>query len=784
MFPGRGTDPRIQNVHPVGWALMIGALAASATTSGCGASSPPDFASRRGTEQHNVLLITLDTIRADHIGAYGNTEASTPVIDGLAAEGVRFEAAYGPVPLTLPSHTSLMTGTYPMFHGVRDNGGFVVPPEVETLAERFSAHGYSSAAFVSAYVLDSRWGLDQGFGVYFDEFDVAGERIVAMGSVQRPADEVVDAAIDWLSTVTDGPFFLWVHLYDPHAPYDPPEPYRSRFAGRPYLGEIAFTDAQVGRLLDHLDAVGKRDRTFIVLTGDHGESLGEHGETQHGLFIYEGAIRVPLVFWVPFDGYRGVVRSEPTSLVDIAPTLHEMVGLEPTDQHQGVSLVQRFDPTTDVQERAIYAESLYGRLHYGWSELAALIGPRHKLIESSEPELFDLAADPREQRNLVGVRNTDFRRLSLALDSRRDGWSANALAAGLEEVDDETRQRLAALGYVGTFSEVDHDPGEPLPSPRSRIDLYNKTIDARQAMSAGEPARAETLLLEILEVDPDILDVHQSLGELYFDQGRFAEAAGAYRSAIALKPDYTYGYVFLFDALMAEGELQQAEQVLEDSLEFVEPTPQIWLLLGDVRRVRGDMGSAREAYASCLELNPDSAPALAGLAQLEWQEGDLGAAARYARQALERNDRIPHAHFVLAEHAESRGDGRLAATEYEKEIEVNPENVAAHFNLAMLHRVAGRAAAERQGLETVLELDPDHALGNLFMARLLVGANERLEEATRRVERALEQEVEQRERVLAYYLLADLANRRGDPTAAARWLRQAEQLRATLEPSR
>ena len=387
----------------------LGVVGLALTATAC-AGEAPDFAARRGEHVYNALVVTVDTIRADRVGAYGFQDVETPVMDSLADEGILFEAAYGPTPLTLPSHTSLMTGTYPVHHGVRDNGGFVVPEDLETLAELFQSNGYRTGGFVSAYVLDARWGLDQGFDAYYDEFDVTGQRVVAMGGVQRPADEVIDEAIAWLDD-GEGPFFLWVHLYDPHAPYEPPEPYRSLYAGRPYLGEIAFTDSQIGRLLEHVEERGERDRTFVALAGDHGESLGEHGEVQHGLFVYEGAIRVPLIFWTPFDAYRGVRRAEPVSLVDVAPTLLEMTGIPVPRRAHGASLVSRFDPRTEVEAPPVYSESWYGRLHYGWSDLRALIDGTTKLIESSEPELYDLQDDPGEERDLSRVRNTEYVRM-------------------------------------------------------------------------------------------------------------------------------------------------------------------------------------------------------------------------------------------------------------------------------------------------------------------------------------------------------------------------------------
>ncbi|NMD10086.1 MAG: sulfatase, partial [Acidobacteria bacterium] len=268
---------------------------------------PASFGRLAGGKAYNVVLITVDTLRADRIGCYGFGRVETPVMDTFAAQGVRFARCTDQTPLTLPSHTTLMTGMPPLVHGVRDNGGFVVPPEITTMAELFKAKGYATSAFVGAYVLDSKWGLNQGFDYYFDQFDLSRFEKISLASVQRPGGEVMDEALRWLETNKDGPFFAWIHLYDPHTPYDPPSPFKEKYPNNPYLGEIAYTDTQLGRLWSHLEDKGLRNKTFLVFAADHGESLGEHEEMSHGFFVYESAVHVPLIFVTPFARLRGVV---------------------------------------------------------------------------------------------------------------------------------------------------------------------------------------------------------------------------------------------------------------------------------------------------------------------------------------------------------------------------------------------------------------------------------------------------------------------------------------------
>ena len=342
----------------------------------------PGFAQLRGNHQFNLILITLDTTRADHLACYGCTHVETPTIDRFAEHGVRFERCFAQTPLTLPSHTSIMTGTLPLFHGVRDNGGVFVPQGLETLAELFKHKGYETGAFVAAYVLDSKWGLNQGFDYYFDRFDLSKFKRISLGTVQRPANEVMDEALPWLEKRKDKNFFAWVHLYDPHSPYEPPAPFNKQYAEHPYLGEIAFADSQIQRLWRFLETSSLLDRTFLVFAADHGESLGEHNESSHGFFIYQGAIHVPLIIVTPFKRFQGVVSPETASLVDLMPTICEMEGIPIPIQVQGKSLLPAFYNHRQKEAPLAYSETYYPRFHYGWSDLKSIQNEKYKLISS------------------------------------------------------------------------------------------------------------------------------------------------------------------------------------------------------------------------------------------------------------------------------------------------------------------------------------------------------------------------------------------------------------------
>ena len=345
-------------------------------------------------DQLNVLLITLDTTRWDRIGAYGDGAAATPNLDRIAGEGVLFEQAIAAAPLTLPAHSTIFTGMLPPRHGVRDNGGYVLDAKHVTLAAALKESGRQTGAFVGAFVLDGKFGLDSGFDTYFDKFDVSKRRSVSLASISRRAGQVVDNAMPWLEQQASRPFFAWLHFYDAHSPYEPPEPFLSRFRDRPYAGEIAYVDSQVGRILQWLDTRQLTERTIVIVIGDHGESLNEHGEGTHGLFIYEATTRVPFIVRTPYSGIHGrrvpgVVRSE-----DVMPTVLELVGRRPVEGMDGRSLVPMLTGASSDLNLDAYSESLYARNHYGWSELRALRAGRYKYISATRPELYDLERDP------------------------------------------------------------------------------------------------------------------------------------------------------------------------------------------------------------------------------------------------------------------------------------------------------------------------------------------------------------------------------------------------------
>jgi len=747
-------------------------------------SGPPDFARLRNDEQFNVLVITLDTVRADRLGAYGFEQVDTPAIDAMARSGILFRGAHAAVPMTLPSHTSIFSGTYPPRHGVRDNIGYSVPDDLTTLAEVFQAAGYRTAAFIGAFVLDSKWGLDQGFDTYYDDFDERtrgistssddvddpARGIVLMGAVQRPANEVVDAAIEWMDENQAGPFFLWVHLFDPHTPYEAPEPYGTRYSADPYLGEIAFTDSEVGRLLADLERRGEKDRTFVVLAGDHGESLGEHGEKEHGFFVYEEATHVPLIFSVPFDGFRGVERDDVVSTVDIMPTILDMAGLEVPAAVQGESLTALFDPTATAAPRFVYSEALYARLHFGWSELAAIQDGRHKLIMSSDPELYDLLEDPDEADDLATWDTALFDQLESVGEELLDEISRDSIAPELMIADEATLAKLASLGYLGGVS-TSGGSSEVLASPREKIGIFDKTHRARKIMLLGEYAEAERLFREVLSEDPGVVAVYRYMGWLYTHQQRFEEAAAVFKQAVPLKPTDAYFYIRLAETQLGLGLAAEAETTMLDALSFVDPDSEVYYTLGNIKRAQDDDAAAIGYFEDSLALNPESSAAHATLATLYLRLGQPRRAWENARSALAIDDGIRGAHFTMAQIHEAGDELPQATAEYLREIANSPADTNARFNLAMIYRDGGQIAALEEQLNRILEVDPAHARGLLALGEIYLGRGTDYARAVEMVTAAVALPLQTQELILGYYILSQLHARLGDRIKSAEYER-------------
>ncbi|HEY2945233.1 MAG TPA: sulfatase-like hydrolase/transferase, partial [Vicinamibacteria bacterium] len=580
------------------------------------------WATHRSPAGPNLLLVTIDTLRADHVGVYGAVGAATPTLDALAARGVRFEHAQSPVPLTGPSHATILTGLYPPVHGVRDNVVFALDPRHQTLAARLKAQGYRTAAFVAAYPVAAAFGFRQGFDTFSENFK---ESPASGSGAQRPANEVVDDALGWLARPGDGPFFLWVHLYDPHAPYEPPEPYRSRFPGHPYDGEIAFADSQLGRLFEWLRSSGHEPDTVVAVLADHGESLGEHGELTHAVLVYEATLHVPFLLAGP-GVPRGITVPTRVTTVDVAPTLLRLLGRQPPPEMAGRDLRAAFGGQP-LPAEALYAESLFGRLNCRWSSLRSWTADDWKLVDGSRAELFHLADDPSETRDRAAEEGPRVARMRAALRTALAKMAPGGDHARTAAITPDQEAMLKSLGYVagsGGAGDLDQ-PG--LPDPRDRVHLYERLQVILRAQHMPLE-RASAAAVEIAEADPGNPFAYTTMATLAYRAGRLADAARAFHRALELDPErpavrQNYGKL-----LRDMDRLDDSEKELRVALEQTDAQDaRARSSLAETLIRLGKNDEAARLVADALRIEPKDPDALAAQGRLLAAQGRLEEAA-------------------------------------------------------------------------------------------------------------------------------------------------------------
>ncbi len=608
---------------------FLGVSPPARTAAGVELGTLPDGVAR---DRLNLVVVTLDTTRADRIGAYGGRDVETPAVDALAREGVLFEQPVAVAPLTLPVHSTLFTGKFPPEHGVRDNGGFFLGPDQVTLAEVLKARGYRTGGFVGAYVLDSKWGIDQGFDTYVDDFDLSKTKVMSIGSIQRPGNEVVDKALPWIEQVKDAPFFAWVHLYDAHTPYKAPEPFGSRYKAHPYNGEVAFADSQVGRVVERLKALGVYERTVVVVMGDHGESLGDHGEATHGFFIYDAVTKVPFVIRAPFSLTASRRVADPVRSVDLMPTVLDLLGVEAPKPMSGTSLVPLMTGARREMALDAYSESMYPLHHYGWSDIRSLRAGRYKVIDAPRPELYDLDRDPGEAANLFDERRAVGDTMLAQLRRLESGFSKTEAALPAADVDPEARARLAALGYVGSFVASASDPRTGRADPKDKIGLFNKLGRAMDLANDNDdedaPPSPEMIgvLEEVLREDPEVIDAWFTLGTHYLRHREPRKAIEYFQKTLSLKPDYDLAVINLARAYRALGDDDAALAGFERYLQIDPHDAYVHYQVGELWLDRGDHGRAEAAFRKAIELDPQVA------AREERARGDRARAWRHGHR--------------------------------------------------------------------------------------------------------------------------------------------------------
>lgn len=574
---------------------VLGLLALAAGALAC---AGPEPRSKQAWPGAPVVLISIDTLRSDRLPAYGYRAGDTPALDALRADSILFERAYSHAPLTLPAHASVFTGVLPDRHGVRDNLGYDLAPELPPLLSRVLKNaGYATGAAVSAFVLRREAGLADGFDFYDDA--VSSRDDVAEVVASRRGPETLEAARPWLSSVADDSFFFFFHLYEPHAPYEAPEPLASRFDS-PYDAEVAAADRVVGDLIAELERLGVYDRAVVMLISDHGEGLGDHGEPEHGILLYREILQVPLLLKLP-DGFRaGDTVADPVQLVDVYPTIKEIVGLPATENLEGASLL---DPDRARQEDEIYAETFYPRLHYGWSELTSLIRGPYQFIDGPRPELYDLVVDPGATRNLVA----ENRRVAGQMRHALREYDRELRPPG--EVDAETRRKLTALGYMS--STVTPGTG-PLPNPVDRLPTLEDLWTAQSYRLAGRFEESVAAARRAVEANPLMVDGWEVLGNGLENLGRFAEALEAYTAAIGAAGPTG-------DLVLAAARMQLELGRLPEGLEGVLSAERLGVLntreLGRAGLLLAELGLVEEALEllrrTATETRPDSIVSLA-----------------------------------------------------------------------------------------------------------------------------------------------------------------------------
>jgi len=625
------------------------------------------------TASPNVVFITIDTLRPDHLGCYGDKQIGTPNIDTLAADGTRFERAYTAVPVTLPSHTVIFTGTYPTLSGVHDFAANKLSPTQATLASVLKDNGYTTGAVIGSAVLDSRFGLNHGFDFYYDHFDFNRLQESNLDEMERPGNIVADVTLDWLSKNYQKKFFLWMHLYDPHYPYRPPAPYSEEYRDRPYDGEIAFADAQVGRLIEFLKNKGLYQNTLIIISGDHGESLGEHGEKTHGFFIYNATLHVPLIVHLP-GGVHARTVANLVNLADLMPTVLDALNIQIPAQVQGQSLLPLMSPKKEDNARSLYAETFLPRLHFNWSELRGVETETYHFIDAPKPELYDLRKDSGETHNLFAEKKAVTEEMRVRLAKLIQQYTAGQELAEKTRLDPVLMERLKSLGYAG-FSGGSNSGANShaLPDPKDRIQTYELFSDAMADSQHGQYAESIEKLNAALRTDPDSVPGHYLQGLNYYRTREFPKSVAELERVLQLSPDYALAAFQLGLAYARVSNWDQAIQTLRRALELDSTNFAAAYDLGLSYLQKNMTGEAAAAFRQSVSIADGYAPGHRALGELLLSQGQLDEALAELHKAAELAPEDASTHSALARALAAKGLASEAQDEMRKAEQAPPQ---------------------------------------------------------------------------------------------------------------
>jgi choline-sulfatase len=614
----------------------------------------------------NVVVITIDTLRADHVGCYGYKGIKTPSIDALAQEGTRFERAYTPVPVTLPAHSALFSGTFPLRSGMHDFADNKLSPTQPTLASVLKDNGYVTGAVIGSAVLDSRFGLNHGFDFYYDHFDFSRLQESNLDEMERPGDAVADLAIDWLDKNYRKKFFLWMHLYDPHYPYRPPSPYNEEYKDRPYDGEIAFADSQVGRLIRELKEKDVYQNTVIVLTGDHGESLGEHGEKTHGFFIYNATLQIPVIIRVPGDSSARTV-ADLVTLPDLMPTLLAFLKIDPPSDVQGRNLLPLMTSKDKDPARTLYAETFLPRLHFNWSELRGSETENYHFIDAPKPELYDLKKDPGETNNLFAQKKAVADEMRNKLTTLIQQYSSGQELAQKTGLDPALMERLKSLGYAGfSGGSTPTVTDRSLPDPKDRVQVYELISDAIADSQHGNYALSTEKLNAALKIEPNSVPVHYLLGLNYYRNRDFPKSIEELQRVLQLSPDYSLAVFQLGLAYAHVGDFDNAIRTLKQALDLDATNFSAAYNLGAAYLQKKMVPEAVGAFRQSITAYPDYGPGHRALGEVLVYQGQVDEAITELRRASELMPQDSGTHAALAKALAAKGLNQQADEEMRK----------------------------------------------------------------------------------------------------------------------
>jgi choline-sulfatase len=652
----------------------------------------------------NVILITIDTLRADHVGCYGYDGVKTPALDGLAADGVLFERAISQVPLTWPSHAVILTGTYPFQNGVQDFTGQPLAPQFRSVAQAFKQAGYATGAVVSAFVLDRSWGLARGFDYYDDAFSAETFQKKDIGLVDRRAEESVAQALAWLKKTPRRPFFFWLHLYDPHSPYDPPEPYRTEYASHLYDGEIAYADHELGKLVAWLKTNKLYDSSLIVALSDHGESLGEHGEYEHGFFVYNATVHVPLIVKPPAgSGISRDRRRQPVETAAVAPTLLALAGVK--DQIQNQFQAASVLAANGSPQASGYSETYYPFSSFGWSPLRALESERYHYIEAPKPELYDLESDPGERHNLAAAPPAAEAVLNEKLQqvTSHNPFAGKTASAG--SLSPDAQEKLRSLGYLGFRASVSPEAlAAGLADPKDKIDEFNAILRAQDAFQRGDTEKAEALLNEVAQQDPKIYIIPFMLGESALRRQDWTKAAEQLQRCLELNPNFDNAMTGLAHAFAKLGRADEAKTWLQKAVKNNPENYRAWYQIGLLET--GDPSATKAAYEKALAIQPNFPPGQRELGMLLFQQKNYATAAPHLEKAIALGLEDARLENFLGVSYSQTGRLQSAVKSYHAALKLDPNLAEAHLNLGFAYQRLGQSKASLDEYKAACKLDP------------------------------------------------------------------------------